>query len=338
LDADVLLMIGDCLDFENYASLLRRHRKQRPVSIFWLLDSLPPVELNPRATKIISRMQIYNRTMAVTHTKLKPVLSLIPRPIRHKFGLAACSRLLNGIDEQIADVAPPEMLEMDINSRYEIYGRAEWFQRHSVDGSIDHVFVNTMSKMTYLNSIGVHSTFVPLGYHPSHGQDLGMERDVDVLFLGEVEYGRRRDLLDSTVARLRSRGIEVRTVTGNCYGRDREELFSRTKVILNIPRFPWDIPTIRFFMGMGCGALMVSERMWSCAPFDDTRHFVQANASDLPDVITHYVKNEKDRLALSKAAHDYVTRDLTMENQVLRILSVSRKQNDPALTTAATRR
>ena len=52
--------------------------------------------------------------------------------------------------------------------------------------------MSTPAAREYLAEQAVEAEFVPLGYHRDHGRDLGLKRDIDVLFIGDLAVGRRR--------------------------------------------------------------------------------------------------------------------------------------------------
>jgi len=89
-----------------------------------------------------------------------------------------------------------------------------------------------------------------------------------------------------------------------------------------VPRFPWDIPTIRVFMSMGCGALVISEQVGDTAPFEAGKNFVQASVSELPDTITYYLEHEDERRAITQSAHELITRELTLKKAVSEVLTL----------------
>jgi len=157
---------------------------------------------------------------------------------------------------------------------------------------------------------------VPLGYDPGYGRDLGLRRDLDALFLGEQRIPRRRHVL----AGLRKQGVNL-TTRGDwsdpaLWGDRRTELLNRSKVVLNIQRFPSEFSGLRFVLGMANGALVVSEPVYDAHPFVAGRHFVSASVEEMPAVIRHYLEHEDERRRIADEAYTFVTRQLTMERSV----------------------
>lgn len=48
LDGEVLLLVGDCPQFQGYATLFSHWKERRPIIMLWQLHSLPPTTTNSR--------------------------------------------------------------------------------------------------------------------------------------------------------------------------------------------------------------------------------------------------------------------------------------------------
>lgn len=73
-----------------------------------------------------------------------------------------------------------------------------------------------------------YSKIVPIGYVPELTRIKPREQDIDVLFYGSINERRKKILEDCVNA-----GLRVQAVF-NVYGRERDELISRSKVVLNV--------------------------------------------------------------------------------------------------------
>lgn len=321
LYADRLIMMGDCQAFLRYPRMLKDRLDQKPHTTLWLLDTLPPKSLSRSAARIGGRLSIYNKALLLLRSQLRPAASAIPLEVRRRIGEAACSKLLTGLNESQND----ELSKLDTTSQYEVLGRYEWIRKGVDEGWLDNIFVNTMPKKEFLDVVGIPSEFIPLGYHADMGVEMNVARDIDVLCIGELAYGRRKPIVEFIQEQLAPRGIKVTVVSGSCYGEQRSELLSRSKVCLNIPRFSWDLPTIRIFMSMGCGSMVVSEDIGDSSPFVSGTHFAQASVEGLPDLIADYVANDDKRLAVTQAAKELIHGDLTLRNVVCKVVGVPSK-------------
>ena len=182
------------------------------------------------------------------------------------------------------------------------------------DGLLDHVLVSVASRKTFLARYAISSEFVPVGFTPEFGSVLpNVERDVDVLFLGYLT-ARRRDLLASLQSRLQQHRRKILVVERDCYGEERTRLLNRSKIILNLQRFPWEFPIIRLLMAMSCKTLVVSERANDSGPFVEEEHVVVRNLSDIGDALVTYLANDDKRLRIVEEAHNFVTTKLTLAN------------------------
>ena len=89
----------------------------------------------------------------------------------------------------------------------DMYTNAIRLRRMVREGWLDLIFATSLEKVEYLEEQRIRSWYVPYGYHPSFGTVLGLERTIDVLFLGDQGPFRRRLLL----RHLRRQGIPVYT-------------------------------------------------------------------------------------------------------------------------------
>jgi hypothetical protein len=87
------------------------------------------------------------------------------------------------------------------------YFQLWWLMRKQL---LDLLVVSTRGGYEFLAERGVAAHWVPLGYDPSLGCDLGLPRDIDALFIGELKVARRRRL----IKRLQQEGISLLAVGG----------------------------------------------------------------------------------------------------------------------------
>jgi hypothetical protein len=188
----------------------------------------------------------------------------------------------------------------------------------------DVLVVSTLERQEFLTERGIASAFVPLGYREqTHGRDLGLERDVDVLFLGTSDVPRRRRILRL----LRREGVSVLAVGGwhdpAFWGESRTRLLNRTKILLNLPRHPGLLSGYRMLLGMANRALVLAEPIYAPAPYRPGVHFVSAPLAELPRAVLDLLADDDARLAITSAAHRFVTRELTMARSVESILDLA---------------
>jgi hypothetical protein len=166
---------------------------------------------------------------------------------------------------------------------------------------------------------GLRACVVPVGYDPVFGEDLGVERDIDVLFLGALEVPRRRQALRA----LRRQGLTV-DVCGSWHdprfwGVQRTELLNRTRIMLNIQRTRGQFSGFRLLLGMANGALVLSEPIYRPEPFVDGVHFVSGSLDEIPALAARYLDDERARLRVAEEGHAFVTSSLTLEQSLTSI-------------------
>jgi hypothetical protein len=192
-------------------------------------------------------------------------------------------------------------------------------------GLPDVLVVSTYERKVFLAEQGVDVPFVPLGYHESHGRDLGLERDLDVLFLG-APVPRRKSIVRS----LRRRGVDVieagRWHDPRYWGEARTQLLNRTKVLLNIPRHPGFLSGLRMVLGMANKALVVAEPIFDPRPYVPGTHFVSASLDEMPAAIESALADDAARLRMTEEAHRFVTEELRIEQSLAAILEAARAQ------------
>ena len=214
--------------------------------------------------------------------------------------------------------------------RYRYYGDALRYFNHD-RSNVLAVWSTWIAQL--LKRRGLDAMFAPMGYHPDFGTDLGLKRDIPVLWLGKTGSGRRGRLLARIRSELAVRGIELMVIDGvenpYVFGAQRTRLLNRTKVVLNLLRQEWDNTSMRFFLSAGNRATVVGEPMYPHIPFQPGVHCVEAPISQLAETIHYYVQHDAERMAIADRAHDLVVNRLTMARSLQSILNVAqaRKPN-----------
>ena len=189
------------------------------------------------------------------------------------------------------------------------------------DGIPDLLLISTPGRQEFLAEQGLASTFVPLGYHPAEdGYDMGLERDIQVLFLGALNIPRRKKLFRI----LRRSGVEL-VAKGSwhdpdLWGENRNRLLSRAKIFLNLQRYPGELPGMRLIMGMANRSMVVSEPIYKPGGFIPGKHYISAESDEMPKIIEYYLKHDDKRERIATEGHNFATRDLTLETSICSIL------------------
>lgn len=220
----------------------------------------------------------------------------------------------------VREVAKIVLQDRRINDHY---SNARYLRRLCGQGIVNVFAVANGAYQAYLAEHGVKTELVPVGYHPSYGRLLGLERDIDVLFLGEHRVRRRRRIL----RRLKQEGLDVVTVgsqspTKGYWGERRTELLNRTKILLHIPRYPGHLSD-RHLMGMATGALVVSEPIYLPDPLRPGVHYVECSVAEMADTVRTYLANAKARRQITEAARLYLTEEFTLERTYARLMELA---------------
>jgi len=174
---------------------------------------------------------------------------------------------------------------------------------------------------------GLPTLAVPWGSVPGWYADLGLERDIDVLWMGARAGRRRSGLLDRVRAELRALGVEMYVADNQeqpfIFGDERTRFLNRAKITLNLTRTWYDDNFLRFPIVMPNRSLVVSEPLLPhCTDYVAGTHYVAAPIPELARTIHAYLQNEAERARLVEQAYHLITTTLTLENCVGRIMAV----------------
>jgi hypothetical protein len=207
--------------------------------------------------------------------------------------------------------------------RSDVYTNARCLRRLAARGLLDVLAVTNRARQEYLAERGIEAAWVPLGYDAEHyGNDLGGGRDLDVLYLGARDIPRR----ERALRRLRRRGVRIE-VAGDYqnpayWDAPRTQLLNRTKILLNLLRFPHDLTDSRLLLGMANRTLVISEPIYRPDPFVPGVHFVEATIEDMPHAIARYLTDATARARIVDAAYAFVTEELTLARSAARMLEL----------------
>jgi len=192
------------------------------------------------------------------------------------------------------------------------------------DGIPDLLIVSTKSRMLFLREFGIESHFVPWGYNASHGDDLGLQRDIPALFVGIMNDPRHR----SAVRSLRKDGVEVVAAgdwnrTRGLWGETRTQTINRASTFLALQRYPGKLSGLRMILGMANKSLVIAEPIVYPEPYVPGEHYVSASLKDMPEVIRYYLANESERARIADAGYRFVTTELTFERSISSVLKLA---------------
>lgn len=205
--------------------------------------------------------------------------------------------------------------------RYRYYGDLYWL------AGLDTPFVLATGSRwicARLRESGFDAIEAYFGYHAGWGEDLALERDIPVLWLGKPGSKRRRRLLQQVRKALRERGVEMHVVDGEenpyVFGEARTVLLNRSKIVLNLLRTKWDNNAFRYYLSAPNRALVITEPTLPHTPFTPGIHIIESPVDLLPDAICHFLNNEAERQQITERAYQLATAELTLEKGVCLLL------------------
>jgi hypothetical protein len=173
---------------------------------------------------------------------------------------------------------------------------------------------------------GVNVLFAPWGTAASWYDDLGVERDIDVLWMGKRRTKRRSQWIDRIRSLLADRGLTVCVVDNVerpfVYGEERNELVNRSKITLNLlPQWHDDAFSYRFHVVAGNRSLVVSEPIvCHCGIYRAGIHYVSVPVEAMVDTLVYYLEHDGDRQAITDAAYRLVTEQMTFSHSVRQVM------------------
>lgn len=178
--------------------------------------------------------------------------------------------------------------------------------RHYRRGVIDAIVATSLAKVETLAEHGIQAAFVPMGSQPL--VDCVGERDLDAVFVGDMRVPRRR----LAVWRLRRAGLDVAAYgawsSRGLWGDERKRVLCRTRIMLNLSRYPGNHAGSRLFLAMRHGAVVVSEPMYRPDPYVPGVHYVEATLNEMPGAVRALLDDEERRSEIAEAGRELCTR------------------------------
>jgi glycosyltransferase involved in cell wall biosynthesis len=178
--------------------------------------------------------------------------------------------------------------------------------------------------INYLNSININNaSLLPFGFHEKmHVLDFNKEKTIDILIYGAL-YNRRIEIYNKLVAR----GFKVKFMT-NMYGKERNEIIEKAKIILNI-NFSEKLSSehrLSFLLNNAC--FIISEK----PPDDYFNEFedclVLAPFEKIIETCEFYLRPENDMLRQEIAEKGFSTFSKNkMVNNLRKLIESSRYKN-----------
>jgi hypothetical protein len=324
-NCDLLFFIGPAIVIEPFIPVVHRLYPMPPIAC-WYLEPLPPPNMSPAAIKIAQRLA----------SCYWPQIIIWPLPFLRKFIDGKCKSkprrnaiiifFQKMLSYRLKMALKANGYDCSNSDHYDMFKMMNRFQNIcevARNLPIDNIFTSTVSRCEILGNAGLKTFMVPVGYHPILGEPLGLERDIDVVFLGHLRKncGKRGQVIKYVFAELERQGYNVKIITADCFGAERTRLMNRTKILLDVVRLPWELPGVRLLIAAGCGAMIVTTGFsGDSSPYVQGQHFIEAPASKLVDTLLYYLKNESHRKRISDQAYHFITHELTLRKSISQIM------------------
>lgn len=307
-ECNIVILVGSVGSLRKTTSILRSALESRPFVVVWGNEPLPPIGMKLWALKLGLALSL----TAVHATKSKPIWHILNYPFYlaiSRFGLGTYSRA-GRADRVFASFA---RFAFDNLGLIVVGIRENW---------IDLVCVTTKQRHYLLKELGMDPVFMSVGQQKDFGRDLGVPRDTDVLFIGRIKKNKdRARRMKQMISKIRAKGYTVEVHTKGLYGNRRTEVLNRTRIILNIHKFSWDTPWMRWFLADANGALVVSEALSVPEPLIPGEHFLSGKLEELPELIEKVLNDETRRLKMVKSCRKRINETMTLELSVDRLLA-----------------
>lgn len=185
----------------------------------------------------------------------------------------------------------------------------------------------------YFRASQIAANAIPMGYHGLYGRKLNLPKDIDVLFIGSLVDRRRKKTIAQFKEWCAEHGLKFVVFDGSgetssVYGKRRIEVLNRARIFLNIFRQPWDDPTFRLLLAGANNTLLLTEKVMpgSNGPFQANVHFAECELSSLEECTLDYLAHPAKMEPIIQANTEFVTQQLTMDNQVERIITQLHQQ------------
>jgi len=254
------------------------------------------------------------------------------------YAVSACrswiGRLNNFNNQQVSSlVSRPPLSRLHTKlTRFRYLGDFFYAQRM---GWVD-VFADISSIYAqFFNKHGLPAMSAPFGGFPGWSADLGLERDIDVLWMGKRATKRRGHLLDRLRKELHANGVEIHVVDNVenpfVFGQERTCLLNRTKITLNLLRTWYDENSLRICIAAPNRSLVVSEPLLPHVPdYHAGFHYVSAPIDKLAETILYYLEHSDERQRIVENAYQLLTTTLTMSNSIKIIMEAVDKTREAA--------
>jgi len=194
------------------------------------------------------------------------------------------------------------------------------------NGLLDVLALCSSVYSEHLAQLGIDSIVVPRGYHPSYGSQLGLKRNISVVWLGKPRTRRRKRVIYWMREEMDKRGQVMRIYDGKendfIFDDERTEMLSRTWFVLNtFFSGPTDELSLRYYLAAASGAIILTEPGSNRYPFVPGKHLVERSIEHMPDTVMWYLEHPDMWRSISDNVISLMKNHLTLEQSFSTILA-----------------
>jgi glycosyltransferase involved in cell wall biosynthesis len=184
----------------------------------------------------------------------------------------------------------------------------------------DHVIVyhrNHVKAYTGRAPGSVH--WIPYACDTDTFRDLGLERDIDVGFVGRLYTPERRRTIPVLASRYRMN--EQRYYTQN----EIATVYSRARIVVDLP--PGDYIPFRIFEAMSCGSLLLTLRQNSGQEelFQEGEHYIAFESDEeLFEKVSFYLEHDAERRRIAANGSREIAARHTLESRMTQLVDTIR--------------
>lgn len=282
---DYLLMYGPMAPIGPLVDRMKSTRNLPPI-IFWYTEQMPDPRLPARLVRFMSRARFRSWTWYDGF-------------------------LVNGAGRRLIRRLP-------LPDAGRLRGVGEIVELHRL-GLLELICAFSQTNARILRRFDLPVAQIPIGYHPFFGEQLGLPRDIDVVFLGTTRDARRRKWIARLERELEKMGISLVIKDGSprrgyLFDRERTLLLNRTKILLNVMRQAWDDAIYRFLLAAANGVVLLSEPLWSTSrgPLKPGTHYVECRLTEMAATVRDVLDSPSSRLSVAQHASGLIGSELTM--------------------------
>lgn len=214
-------------------------------------------------------------------------------------------------------------------ARYRIMG--DYLTAHA-NGWLDIFVESSLVFADFYSRHGLPTQYAFWGSVPAWSADLQLERDIDVLWMGQRRTRRRSDAIEKLRGALTAAGYSMYVADGVenpfLYGMERTRMLNRAKVTLSLlAQAPHDnIFHYRFRLAAPNRSLLFTEQeLAHCTLYQNGEHYVEAKTGALTETLLYYLSHEQERRQIVENAYALATGKMTLGASVKSILETADK-------------